>query len=273
MKKIIPILALLSVFVFLNCSKSNSSEEEVTKIDKSTNLLGTGDSAGDILSNTKYDKLILEIGYVQGFKPTTTAIADLIEFLKERTFKENIEIQYQELDSPEKESLTISEIDKIVQENRTAYNSGSTLAIYIYFADAPSDGDEPEADLVTLGAAFRNTSMVIFESTVRELAGKSILISTGTVETATLNHEFGHLFGLVNIGSDMVNPHEGEMEITNDDGTTEIVPSQHCNQDNCLMRAELEFASAMGKMLTAKNGQVPDLDTECLLDLKANGGR
>ena len=83
MKKIIPILALLSVFVFLNCSKSNGSEEEVTKIDKSTNLLGTGDSAGDILSNTKYDKLILEIGYVQGFKPTTTAIADLIEFLKE----------------------------------------------------------------------------------------------------------------------------------------------------------------------------------------------
>ena len=267
MKKIISIFAVLSFFVFINCSKSEEP------IDKSLNLKTTGESANDILSNSKYNKLLLEIGYVEGFKPTTTAIADLVEFLQERTFKENIEIIYQELDSPEKESLTISDIDKIVQENRTAYNSGSTLAIYIYFADAPSDGDEPEADLVTLGAAFRNTSMVIFESTVRELAGKSILISTGTVETATLNHEFGHLFGLVNIGSDMVNPHEGEMEITNDDGTTEIVPSQHCNQDNCLMRAELEFASAMGKMLTAKNGQVPDLDAECILDLKANGGR
>lgn len=269
MKRVISLFALLSVFIFINCSKSNSSEEEITKVDKSANLLSTGDSGNDILSNAKYNKLLLEIGYVQGFKPTTTAIADLVEFLQERTFKETIEIQYQELASSGEESLTVNEIDKIVQENRTAYNSGSTLAVYIYFADAPSDGDEPEADLVTLGAAFRNTSMVIFESTVRELAGKSLLISTGTVETATLNHEFGHLFGLVNIGSDMVNAHEGTT--TDENGNT--IPSQHCNQDNCLMRAELEFASAMGKMLTAKNGQVPDLDTECLLDLKANGGR
>ena len=196
-------------------------------------------------------------------------MADLVEFLKELTYKENIEIEYKELTSPGKEKLSLQEVADLESENRTAYNTGNTLAIYIYFSDAPSEDDDPEADLVTLGAVYRNTSMVIYESTIQDLAGKSVLISTGTVETATLNHEFGHLFGLVNLGSDMVNAHESTT--TDDNGN--IIPGQHCDQDNCLMRAELEFGGAMGKMLVAKNGQVPDLDAECLLDLKANGGR
>lgn len=265
MKKGIYLIVLLSLLSVVNCSKSNNDTTDKNTV----NLQSTGDSANDLLSNTKYTKLLIEIGYVAGFRPTTTAVADLVEYLKEITFKDNVEIQYLELDSSGKESLSITEVDKIVQDSRTAYNTNTTVAVFIYFSDAPSDGDEPEADLVTLGAAFRNTSMVIYESTVRDLASKSVLISTGTVETATLNHEFGHLFGLVNIGSNMVNAHEG----TTTDADGNEIPSQHCNQDNCLMRAELEFGGAMGKMLVAKNGQVPDLDAECLLDLKANGGR
>lgn len=254
----------------VNCSKDSSTPpEETIPVDKSVNLKATGASANDLLSNDNFDKLLLEIGYVTGFKPTIAAMSDLIEYVQERTFKQNVEIKYLELDSPGKEDLSISEIDKIVQDNRTAYNTDTTITVFIYFSDVPSDEDVPEEDLVTLGAAFRNTSMVIYESTVRDLAGKSQLISTGTIETATLNHEFGHLFGLVNLGSDMVNPHEGTT--TDEEGT--IIPSQHCDQEGCLMRAELEFSSEMGKMLTKKNGQVPDLDAECLLDLKENGGR
>ena len=272
MKKSHFLVLLFSLFLLLNCSKdSNGSDatEETIQVNKSANLKSAGDSANDILSNDNFNKLLLEIGYVTGFKPTTSAMSDLIEYLQERTFKQNIEIQYLELDSPEKENVSLKEIADLETKNRTAYNSDSTLAIYIYFSDAPSDEDDPEEDLVTLGAVYRNTSMVIYESTIRNLASKSILISTGTVETATLNHEFGHLFGLVNIGSDMVNPHEG---VTTNDAGTEI-GNQHCDQEGCLMRAELEFSRAMGKMLVAKNGQVPDLDAECLLDLKANGGR
>lgn len=271
MKKSHFLVLLFFLFLLVNCSKdsSDSDTNEPIQVNKSANLKGAGDSANDILSNDNFDKLIIEIGHVTGFKPTTSAMSDLIEYLQERTFKQNIEIQYLELASPEKDNLSLKEIADLETKNRTAYNTGSTLSIYIYFSDAPSDEDDPEEDLVTLGAVYRNTSMVIYESTIRNLASKSILISTGTVETATLNHEFGHLFGLVNIGSDMVNPHEG----TTTDKDDNIIPSQHCDQEVCLMRAELEFSSSMGKMLVAKNGQVPDLDAECLLDLKANGGR
>ncbi|ADV47911.1 hypothetical protein Celal_0572 [Cellulophaga algicola DSM 14237] len=276
MKKSFPVVLLLALFVFVNCSKSTSTDTDNSgstdpnqTVNKIPNLQGTGDSANDFLANTNFDKLLIEIGYVTGFKPDETAIDDFVEFIKETTFKETVEIQYLELSSSGKESLSINEVDEIIQEERTAYNTDDTLALFIYFSDAPSDEDEPEEDLVTLGAAFRNTSLVLYESTIRDLAGKSFLISTGTVETATLHHELGHLLGLVNIGTTMVNPHEGTF--TDDDDQEQ--PSQHCNQDGCLMRAELEFGAAMNKAITAKNGQVPELDVECLRDLKANGGR
>ena len=263
---------VFSLLFFINCSKDSNGDgtsDTPVKIDKSANLEAPGDSAMDLLSNDNYDKILLEIGYVAGFKPDASAINDLIENLKERTFKQIVEVKYLVIPSPAKDSLSLQEVADLESENRTAYSSGSTIAIYIYFSDAPSDEDKPEEDLVTLGAVFRNTSMVIYESTVQNLANKSLLLSTATVETATLLHEFGHLFGLVHLNNEMVNPHEGTT--TNDKG--EEVPSQHCNQEGCLMRAELEFGSAMGKMLEAKNGQVPDLDAECLLDLKSYGGR
>lgn len=274
MKKSFPLILFIALFVLANCSKSSSSENTETtetnqSVNKTPNLQGTGDSAHDFLSNDDFDTLLIEIGYVTGFKPDETAIADFTEFIKEITFKETVEIQYLELDSSGKENLTITEIDEIIQEERTAYNTDDTLALFIYFSDVPSDEDEPDQDLVTLGAAFRNTSLVLYEATIIELANKSLRVDVATVETATLHHELGHLLGLVNIGTTMVNPHEGTY--TNDAG--EELPSQHCNQDGCLMRAELEFGAAMSKMIAAKNGQVPELDAECLLDLKANGGR
>lgn len=272
-KNIYSVLTLMLVLIF-SCSKDSNTEKDVDEdanqpIDRAASFRSIGDSANDFLSNDEFDKLKIEIGYVRGFRPTVGAIADLVEFLKERTFKEIVEVEFKELTSPGKETLTLQEVADLEIENRTAFNQGKTLAVYIYFADAPSDSDEPEEDLVTLGAVYRNTSMVIYESTIRNLASKSSIISVATVETATLIHEFGHLFGLVNIGSEMVNPHEG---ITTDDAGNEV-GNKHCDRPNCLMRAELEFSAGMGKMITARNGQVPDFDIECLLDLDANGGR
>lgn len=294
-------LLLIGILAFaISCSK-NSSDNDSTeaKVDKAANLLATGDSAYDILSNDTYDKLLIEIAYVTGFKPTEAAMADFTEYLKQHTFKEDIELVYNELSSPSEDELTLQEISDLETSNRTAFNTGSTLAIYIYFADAPAEGDDLEGGLVTLGAVYRNTSMVIHEVTVRDLASLSSSISEADVETTTLNHEFGHLFGLVNLGTDMVNDHESESE--NEDG--QVVGDNHCNQAVCLMRAELQFGGSTGKSLqsntlaqyedgiksgcrlsgasvlnllqqhTAKTTNTVPLDAECLLDIQANGGR
>jgi len=260
------IIVLLLLFgLVINCSKSsNDNGPDPIVVDKSANLLATGDSANDILSNDTFTKLLIEVTYVTGFRPTQEAMDNFETYLRNRTFKQNIEIQYRELPSPNEEDLSLQEIADLESENRTAYNEGGTLAIYIYFADAPSVDDDLDAGLVTLGAVYLNTSMVIYEDTARLLAARSTLISIADVETATLNHEFGHLFGLVNLGTPAVNDHE--------DPNAE----NHCNILGCLMRAELQFGGGMMSMLESRASKglaVPDIDAECILDLQANGGR
>lgn len=273
MKNRFLVLMMLSFAIIISCSKDSNETTGPNTIDRSANYKTSGDSANDILSNNTFDKLRIEIAYVTGYRPTSGAMTDFVSFLKLHSNKEDIELIYNELPSPNEEKLTLEEIDDLEKKNRTAYNDGSTLAVYIYFADAPSEADDEEEDLVTLGAVYWNTSMVIYEETIRTLASKSLLVAVEDVETATLNHEFGHLMGLVNLGSASVNEHEGT---TTDDDNNEI-GDNHCTVEGCLMRAELQFGSGMKKFLENRASKgiadAPDLGVECVLDLKANGGR
>ncbi|TXN34848.1 hypothetical protein FVB32_09600 [Flagellimonas hymeniacidonis] len=265
MKKKIAIYSLFCLGIILGCSKDSENPPNPQNVDKTANLQATGSSANDILSNANFDKLLIEIDYVDGFQPTGQTVANFEDYLRERTFKTDIEFIFNNLSSPNEESLTLEEIADLESDNRDSYNDGRTLAIYIYFADSPSDGDDLDEGLVTLGAVYRNTSMIIYESTIRDLASRSNTITVTDVETATLNHEFGHLFGLVNLGTDPVNDHE--------DPDAE----NHCNVTGCLMRAELQFGVPMMKMMESNaskgSAAVPVLDAECILDLQSNGGR
>ena len=294
MKKIL-ILPLLAFLFLSGCSSSDgddtpdpTDDDDPVVVDKSQNLLATGASANDLLSNANFDRLVVQIGFVTGFRPTAQTMDNFVQYIQEHTFKQDIEIEFLELDSPGEEDLTLQEIADLEEENRTAYNDGTTLAVYIYFADAPSEGDDEDEGLVTLGAVYRNTSMVIFERTIQMIAGRSLTITNTDVETATLNHEFGHLFGLVDIGTVPVNDHE-DPEAPN-----------HCVVDGCLMQAQLTFGSPAARALVSGvdkdlvsacslSGQsvlrmleanaarnlavVPVLDAECVLDLQNNGGR
>ena len=249
----------------LNCSKSSDDGPDPVDVDKSANLLGTGDSANDLLSNDEFTRMQIEAVYVAGFRPTDAAMDEFVTFLRDRTFKQDIEVIYREVASSNEDDLSLQEIANIEDGHRTLFNNGETLAVYIYFADAPSVDDDEDEGLVTLGAVYRNTSMIIYESTVRLLAQQSSQISTADVEGATLNHEFGHLFGLVNLGSPQVNDHE------------DPDANNHCNVAGCLMRAELQFGGGMMSMLESRTAKglavAPSLDAECILDLQANGGR
>ncbi len=266
MKKKIALYSLFCLSFILGCSKdSDDTPPDDSNVDKTANLQATGSSANDILSNTNFDRLLFEIAYVEGFRPSSGAIANFENFIRERTFKSNIVFSYVSLASPGEESLTTEEVDDLEQANRTAYNDGTTLAIYIYFADAPSEGDDIDQGLVTLGAVYRNTSMVIYESTIIDLAGQSNSVAAIDIESSTLHHEFAHLLGLVDLGTTEVNPHE------------DPDAQNHCNVVGCLMRAELQFGGPTMKMMeqnAAKGAAaIPVLDAECILDLQNNGGR
>lgn len=288
MKNIANFCILLVLVFNISCTKKNNGNDEETGLRQSARL-DTGASANDLLSNDTFTKLKIEIAYVSGFRPTSSAMNDFLTFIRLHTFKNDIEISYKELASPDKESLTLQEVADLEAENRTVYNEGDTLGMYIYFADAPSDNDDDSEGLVTLGVVYRNTSMVIYERNIRLLANQNSSITVADIETATINHEFGHLLGLVNLGSPQVNLHEDAED------------ENHCNQVGCLMRAELQFSGtgksslfaknendqlksscslkgkSVLKMLNSASGKGQDnavpLGAECVRDLMANGGR
>lgn len=97
MKKISVLFVITGFLLILGCSQSsddNNIEEGPTSIDKTANLLGTGDSANDLLSNDKFTKLKIEIAYVDGFRPKAAAMNDFVDYIKQHTFKEDIELVY-----------------------------------------------------------------------------------------------------------------------------------------------------------------------------------
>ncbi|MGI9545840.1 MAG: hypothetical protein ACR2MM_01280 [Flavobacteriaceae bacterium] len=268
--------------LLLACSKDDESNgnQDPGGVNKAANLLAAGESANDILSSTNFTQLLVEIAYVEGFRPTQEAMDVFETYLRDRTFKQEIEFQYRSLTSPNQETLTIQEVANLEEENRVNYNDGETLTIYIYFADAPDDDDDESSQVVTLGSVYRNTSMVIYEQTVRDLASKSVLVTVADVESATLNHEFGHLLGLVDLGTDMVNDHEAiERDEEGNpvlDNNGNPVGNNHCDVNGCLMRAELQFGSGIVGMLESRAARglaIPVLDAECIRDLQANGGK
>lgn len=264
MKKSSILFLLISAFFFTQCAKDSAPVIEDPDLFKAGNLLATGASAGDLLSGETFSNMVIEAVYNPGFRPTAAAMANFTSFLQERTFKDNINVVYRELPSPGLNEISIQQAAELEDENRTLYNEGNTLALYIYFTDAIAEGDDLQGGLVTLGAVYRNTSMIVYEQTVKFLGSQSSQITESDVETATLMHEFGHLLGLVNLGSPQVNTHD------------DPISPNHCIIDGCLMRAEIEFGQGMMGMLesmAAKGEVVPILDSECILDLQANGGQ
>jgi len=251
----------LSSFIFISCSNDDDSTPvNNNSASRTANLRPLGSSANDLLSATNFNSLSIEIVSVQGFEPSSAAINGLKEFLERRIFKpDGITITQRTVASSGTAPFSIEEIRTIESTTRTLFNEGDDIAVYIYFADGSNDIDTNEQ--VTLGTAYLNTSMVIYEGTLRRLSTRPTAPSLTTIETATLNHEFAHLFGLVNIGTPIQSPHED----TDDEGN----PNGHCNVSSCLMEAAIEFGSGMMSM----GEEIPQLDAQCIADLRANGGR
>ncbi|WP_366183541.1 membrane metalloprotease [Flavobacterium ovatum] len=253
------VLLLSSLFLLLSCSK----EDDTSKLSpegfpKSSNQKNTGTSANDMLANNAFKSMVIEVAYVQGFEPSTTAINNFVAFLNERINKpDGIRVVKRVIASTGKTSFTDQEIIDIEVENRTLYNTDSEIAVWAYFADGESSKNTTES--VVLGTAYRNTSFVIFQKTVQRLSGSFNQPNRSTYEATVIEHEFGHILGLTNLGTTLQSNHE--------DTTNE----KHCITESCLMYWSTGTGGGISSMISG--GSVPKLDTACLADLKANGGK
>jgi hypothetical protein len=254
-KIILPFLLLLLI---IGCTKdSTDSDNGTPRIDKSANLKALGASANELLSDVKFTSLTVEVVYVTGFEPTELALNNLKQFLLEHTFKpDGVNITTRAVASSNKAPFSIEEIAQIERDERSVYNAGDEIAVFLYVADGSNENDEDNK--VVLGSAFRNTSIVLYGKTIEKIANNSSSTAKSDVESAVLNHEFGHLFGLVDVGSPMQVDHEDPES------------QAHCNVRGCLMTANIEFGGSIIDMI---DNNIPELEDLCINDLVANGGR
>lgn len=252
MKKILALLCIVALFTA--CS-NDSDSNDIQPVNKSLNRQTTGSSANDLLSDDKFTSLVIELVYVEGFEPTQEAIDNFTTFISNRTFKpDGISLEKRSIPSSGKDTHTIEEIADIEREQRTKYNALNQIAIWVLFIDGKSEKDEDNE--VVLGTAYWNTSFVIYEETVQNSSNSIFEPKRSILESTVINHEFGHILGLTNLGSSMQTEHEDEEN------------PKHCDVEDCLMYWESEISRGRFNM-----SSIPQLDAQCLADLKANGGR
>lgn len=259
-------VCLFLFFCILNSCSSDSpttmvivdeTGEEVI-VDISANQKGVGDSANDLLSEQNFDTLTFEIFYVDGFQPTDNTIANFESFLAERLHKSGgISIGLTKIDATGKTEHSITDIRAMEDDIRTKYNMNNEIAVFGIFLDGEYSENTENGSV--LGVAYRNTSFVIFEETIKSFSNQPLSPSLTVLETTVLNHEFGHLMGMVNAGTPLQSDHQ------------DTAHGRHCTTENCLMFWTAETGEGLINMISG--GSIPSFDDFCLEDLRANGGK
>lgn len=245
------ILGLLTCLLFTTCKKDSALAPG------GANGQAVGASANDLLSGTKYSSLVIEIQYMPGFQPNATTVENLKTHLSTILNKPSgISIIQTQIAASGKSQLSLTDISNIEHQNRTQFSDNNKIAAYFLFVDAGYTEDNVNGKV--LGVAYRNTSMAIFEKTIQSNSGGLTQPSRVKLETTVVEHEFGHILGLVDIGSPMQNNHK------------DVAHGNHCTAQNCLMYWSVETTDIVANLVT---GSIPVYDTQCMADLKANGGK
>ena len=248
------LLFLFIAFLCLSGCKKDQPEPETHE----ANQKAVGASAHDLLSAAQFDKLVIEVQSMTDSEPTQQTLDNVKAFLESRLNKPG-GVDFRKTSVHVQGSTgeySLDQIKALEESTRLEYNTGSTIAIYCLVTDGPYSSDS--GGTVTLGIAYRNTSMVIFGKSIQDLSGGLGQPSRSVLETTVIQHEFGHLLGLVDIGSSMQTDHKDQAH------------GAHCDNSDCLMYYLAETGDIVTTLL---GGNIPQLDANCIADLKANGGK
>ncbi|RKT01691.1 M12 family metallo-peptidase [Chryseobacterium defluvii] len=243
--------AFLLLFLCIACERDSEFSNDSGDYNHTRSV---GSSANDLLSNNKYNALILEIQYMPGYAPDANAIELVKNFLSTFLKKEGgISIVTREIPGASASSLSLNDIKAIENTSRSSFTNGSTMAVSVIYTNGQYSDNAN-----TLGIAYRNTSVALLGKVIHDNSGGFGQVSRTKLEATVLEHELGHLLGLVDLGS--------QMQLNHKDPAN----GNHCNNNNCLMY----YASETTDILSFLNtNNIPQLDTNCKADLKANGGK
>lgn len=215
-----------------------------------------GLSAPDFLSDENFTKLEIEVDYMQGYAPNAEALDSLEAFLERRLNKKSVSIlEPTEIPAAGQSSYSANDVRELEDQYRDEFTQDSTLTAYMIIVDSEYENGN------VLGIAYYNTSNAFFGGTYEEVSGGLNQPSRRLTESISYRHEFGHLFGLVNIqgsGTDMQTNHQ------------DTENGHHCDNDSCLMYYAMENADLFDQFF---GESIPELDANCIADLQANGGK
>lgn len=247
---------ILAAFVLQSCL--DSSGPDTGEIEPPYSHTGQpGHAANDFLSDSTFTNLIVEVDYMPGYAPNERALDSLKAFFQQRLHKSSITIKEPtEIPPGGQDQYSANDIRELESEQRSTFTQGDTLAAYFVIVD----GTYEERNL--LGIAYYNTSNAFFGPAYDEASSGTGSPSRFQVEATSFRHEFGHLFGLVDIpgsGTEMQEPHQDEEH------------GNHCDNDQCVMYYAMETTDLIGNTLGGE--EIPPLDANCIADLQANDGK
>jgi hypothetical protein len=153
-------------------------------------------------------KMVVEIDYQNGKELSASTVDLLRTRIGERLNKPGGVTYQQGSIAVSQDTWTIDEIRDAEKANRDHDPRIDTAALYVLVVGGKYERDTTNGRV--LGVAYGPSSIAIFKDNIQASGGGLglPLFSTIDVEKAVLVHEFGHVLGLVNIGLDMVQPHE-----------------------------------------------------------------
>ncbi|MDA0700766.1 MAG: membrane metalloprotease [Bacteroidetes bacterium] len=251
------ILLVIGLLNLVGCQKSDDAEQDSDPRAENKKALGT--SSSDLLSATPYDQMTIELVFTASFRPLQESIDGFKNFVLARVNKPG-GVNFVERVIPNQPGgpFSLDEIRSIEETYRSIYTTDDHIAVYIFFSNGNSSNDTETS--VTLGTAYRNTSIVIYQKTL-EFITQSDPEVLPILEQTTLNHELGHILGLVNIQNDDIH------QVHEDPNS-----NKHCVDEECLMYYDATNVrtSLLNKFKQLRS--VPVLDERCRADLQAKGG-
>lgn len=155
-----------------------------------------------ILRGSPARRLVIEITYVSGRKPSQDSIDHLVSILRRETVKnDGIITTFDDPIPAGRDSYSLKDLADLEARYRRLHSSGSVATIWIASLNGSYAGGSG-----VLGLAYHATAAAIFEDQIQDAA--TLFISAGAIERSVITHEMGHLLGLINIGYQSASDHE-----------------------------------------------------------------
>jgi hypothetical protein len=215
-----------------------------------------GLSSQPLLKGEVFKTLTVEVQVLGKAEPTQEALFSLQRFLEKNLHKPGgVIIQSNSpLDGTSRESIRVSELKDLEKRYRQTSPFKTHYSLFLLFIDAASAEDTLTHQ--RFAHAYAQSSVVVYSPSIARYSGSTEQVPRWVLEASVLQHEVGHLLGLVNLGTPPLSAHE------------DTQAHGHCKQGSCLMRGNpLEAIRAH----SAESGQVspPDLCANCIEDLQS----